>query len=864
MFLFFMGTAKAQTPVKTDFHDWALTPPMGWNSWDCFGPSVVESEVKANADYMAANLKEFGWEYVVVDIRWYVDNQTSGHYNSFDNSDFIYDEYGRYMPSPTRFPSAANGAGFKPLADYVHNLGLKFGIHMMRGVPKVAVSSKSPILGTSYNANQIYSTSNLCTWLFDNYTIVAGKPGAQEYYNSIFELYASWGVDYVKVDDLSRPYHADEIEMIRKAIDNSGRPIVLSMSPGATPLNMHEHAKNNANLWRTVDDLWDNWTQLNAEFSVCANWAPYISPGAWPDADMLPLGKFIRGERATNRYTNFSKDESYTLMTLWSIFKSPLMFGGNLPDNDAFTDSIITNVEVLDIHKRSVDNLQWFVEGNFTAWTANDPENGYKYIALFNRGSVTDEIEINLKSIGFDSYTMRDLWKQEDLGTFTDSMFTTEINFHGAKLFRISAPGRSGNTEVSLIASSKEITTCDSIEIKVTPTDADQHDLSGWVQIFNGDSLIENVKVDSKGEAQFPMSLLGVGHYRFSAEYGGNPWFLPQVTNDTFEVNVIKGLENIYEELTICENDLPYIYYADTLPIGTTSGNYNFSLISEKGCDYDIFLDLAVNPTFQTELYDTICRGESVVIENIYLTKTGIYTFNLLAQNGCDSIVIFDLTVLPKNFTLLKESICMGESYTFRNQNYTESGTYRDTLINQHGCDSVLILDLDVFLLPDVYIGNDTTITEEQEIILDAGEGYSSYSWNTGAVSQTISVSGLSTGEYQYAVKVTNFNECSNSDTVVIYFTPAVGIDDVYENHNILVYPNPAKNSIYLKSNTTIDSRLIISIYNETGQLLIEKEVKEIKAGRKIKVDISMLKAGIYLIKINNSKSFTIHKIIKE
>ena len=380
-------SVNAETDNKLSFHDWALTPPMGWNSWDCFGPSVVEDEVKANADYMAANLLEFGWEYVVVDIRWYVDNQTSGHYNAYNNSTFIYDDYGRYMPSPTRFPSAANGAGFKPLADYVHGKGLKFGIHIMRGVPKEAVKNSLPIKGGgTKTAADIYSTAYECTWLQDNYTVVKEKEGAQAYYNSIFDLYASWGVDYVKVDDLSRPYHNDEIEMIRKAIDQTGRPIVLSMSPGATPIDQHDHARNNANLWRTIDDFWDNWSQLNYSFGMCAKWAPYISPGAWPDADMLPLGKFIRGERATDRYTNFTKAEQYTLMTLWTMFKSPLMFGGNLPDNDAFTDSILTNDEVLFVHGHSVKNKELSNENDVITWTADDPYTGDKFVALFNNG----------------------------------------------------------------------------------------------------------------------------------------------------------------------------------------------------------------------------------------------------------------------------------------------------------------------------------------------------------------------------------------------------------------------------------------------------------------------------------------------
>ncbi|MCW3788241.1 NPCBM/NEW2 domain-containing protein [Plebeiibacterium sediminum] len=388
--IFILGACNEKSKSKSTseeligFKQWAATPPMGWNSWDCFGPSVVEDEVKANADYMAEHLKEFGWEYIVVDIRWFADNQTTGHYNPYDETDFIIDEFGRYMPSPKRFPSAANGAGFKPLADYIHDKGLKFGIHIMRGVPKEAVFNKMPIKGTNVTADQIYSTEYECTWLKDNYTIVKGKEGSQEYYNSILDLYASWGVDYIKVDDLSRPYHTDEIEMIRKAIDQCGRPIVFSMSPGATPIDQHEHAKNNANLWRTIDDFWDNWAQLNYSFTMCAKWAPYITKGAWPDADMLPLGKFIRGERATDRYTNFTKDEQYSLMTLWSMFKSPLMFGGNLPDNDEFTNEIITNKEVLYVNQHSENNKELYSKDGMTVWTAEDPANGDMFVALFN------------------------------------------------------------------------------------------------------------------------------------------------------------------------------------------------------------------------------------------------------------------------------------------------------------------------------------------------------------------------------------------------------------------------------------------------------------------------------------------------
>ncbi|QDA61431.1 NPCBM/NEW2 domain-containing protein [Hymenobacter jejuensis] len=380
---------------QTDFHQWAATPPMGWNSWDCYGPTVTEAEVKANADYMAKYLKTSGWEYVVVDIRWYVGNDTAHGYNEKD-PDFSIDKYGRFTPAVNRFPSAANGQGFKPLADYMHRKGLKFGIHIMRGVPVVAVNRKLPILGSTATAADIYSKEGQAGWLHDMYTVVAGKPGAQEYYNSLFKLYAAWGVDFVKVDDLSSPYHAPEVEMIRKAIDLSGRKMVLSTSPGETPIAQAKHVQQHANMWRTVGDFWDSWGQLKEHFAVCERWAPYSMTGAWPDADMLPLGRLgIRAERGNDRMSQFTKDEQYTLMTLWSIFRSPLMFGGDLPSNDAFTLSLITNKEVLAVHHNSKNNKQLFRNGDLIGWTADDPKTGDKYLALFNASDqqLADESE---------------------------------------------------------------------------------------------------------------------------------------------------------------------------------------------------------------------------------------------------------------------------------------------------------------------------------------------------------------------------------------------------------------------------------------------------------------------------------------
>ena len=376
--IFFSTVLSAQ-----DFGDFATTPPMGWNSWDCYGPTVTEQEVKANTDFMAEHLEKYGWEYIVVDIRWYVENPKTHGYNEKDPIINI-DDYGRLMPAVNRFPSSVENKGFKPLADYIHSKGLKFGIHIMRGISKLAVEKNTPVLGSNATANEIYNTKVLCTWLHDMYSVDANKPGAQEYYNSLFKLYASWGVDFIKIDDLSRPYHKDEIELIRKAINNCGRPIVLSTSPGETPIEFADHISSHANMWRIIDDFWDNWSQLSAHYSLFEKWIPYMSPGHWPDGDMLPLGKIsIRAERGDPHMSLFTKDEQYTLMSLFLICRSPLMFGGNLPDNDEFTLDLITNEEVLAVLNKSRNNNLLFNDGEKIAWVADDENSDSKYVALF-------------------------------------------------------------------------------------------------------------------------------------------------------------------------------------------------------------------------------------------------------------------------------------------------------------------------------------------------------------------------------------------------------------------------------------------------------------------------------------------------
>jgi alpha-galactosidase len=439
-----------QAPAKTDFLTWAPRPPMGWNSWDCFATTVTEAQTKAQADYMAAKLKKHGWEYIVVDIQWYEPNANSFNYRK--DAPLVTDEFGRLLPATNRFPSAANGGGFKSLSDYVHGKGLKFGIHLMRGIPRQAVRDNTLVKGTTVRARDIANTNSICTWNPDMYGVDMSKPGAQAYYDSVFELIASWGVDYVKVDDLSRPYHANEkeVEAIRKAIDRTGRPMVLSLSPGETALTAAEHVQQHANLWRISDDFWDNWPALHEQFARLRNWNPSRGPGHWPDADMLPFGVLEMGKRKTR----FTPDEQYTVMTLWSIARSPLMHGGDMTKMDDFTLSLLTNDEVLAVNQTSSGNKELFHRDNFVVWVADVANSKDKYLAVFNApASKTNlavvKVPVKLADVGFaGKVQVRDLWQQKNLGAFTGE-FAPEVPGHGAGLYRLSGEPASKSTELA-------------------------------------------------------------------------------------------------------------------------------------------------------------------------------------------------------------------------------------------------------------------------------------------------------------------------------------------------------------------------------------------------------------------------------
>jgi hypothetical protein len=391
----------------------APTPPLGWNSWDSYGTTVREQNVKANADWMAEHLARYGWQYIVVDIQWYEPNAQGHDYKP--GAPLTMDEYGRLVPAVNRFPSAANGAGFKPLADYVHSKGLKFGIHIMRGIPRQAVERNLPIKGTSYHAGDIADKENGCRWNPDMWGVDTTKPGSEAYYDSIAELYASWGVDFIKADDMgSHLYQPAEMRALSLAIRKTGREIVLSISPGPAPLSEAEFFEKYAQMWRISDDFWDDWKLLRQQFDYARDWAPFVGKNhTWPDADMLPLGKLrVTGAEGGGAPSKFTDDEQQTVMTLWSIFRSPLIFGGDLPSNDSRTTGLITNEEVLEVNQHSSGGHQVLDKGDIRAWVAQSQRTGERYVAVFNLADAQARVNLRWDELGIKNPVtgVRDLW----------------------------------------------------------------------------------------------------------------------------------------------------------------------------------------------------------------------------------------------------------------------------------------------------------------------------------------------------------------------------------------------------------------------------------------------------------------------
>jgi alpha-galactosidase len=421
----FLVVTLSSSPARQDIGVLVQTPPMGWNSWDSWGMTINEAQFRDTVLWFQQNLQRFNWQYLIIDEGWYLEHPE----NPAGEQGFTISGDGRYMPALDRFPSATNGKGFRPLADWVHSIGLKFGIHIIRGIPREAVARNLRIAGSHYTAAEAADTSDTCSWNSDNYGVRNNKAG-QAYYDSIAKLYARWGVDYLKVDCISHPWKADKIHMVERALLQSGRPIVLSLSPGPTPLNEADDAVHSAQLWRISDDMWDVWSKpagapafpqaLRNQFPLVAQWESYAGAGHWPDADMLPIGYLgPHPGWGQPRQTRLNHDEVRTLMTIWSIARSPLFIGTNLLHMDSFTESVLTDPDVLAVDQYSENNHVVSQNQNTVLWMASAPERSGEYVAVSNVSAAPESLTYSWQDLGLPPFThfrVRDLWARRELG----------------------------------------------------------------------------------------------------------------------------------------------------------------------------------------------------------------------------------------------------------------------------------------------------------------------------------------------------------------------------------------------------------------------------------------------------------------
>lgn len=447
--------AMAQSPAQT--------PPMGWNSWDSYGLTIDETQFRANVDVLR-ELQIYGWKYAVIDEGWYMANPDG---KTLADKQYFWDRYGLLQPVETRFPSAAKGAGFRPLADWVHKQGLKFGVHIVRGIPRQVVEENVPIAGTNFKASEAADKSSPCPWDGGNWGVAANAAG-QAYYDSMFRQFAQWGVDFVKVDCIGdRPYRPAEIRQIAEAIRKSGRQMVLSLSPGPTDLKHAGEVADLAQMWRISDDHWDVWAAHVADpakikpgesgefpfgtsgaFDRLAKWFAYAGPGNWPDEDMLPIGHLgPRPGWGQARESRLTHEEQKTELALWAIARAPLILGANLTEMDAFTRTLVSNQTILFMNQYATYSRPVDVSAlgpgfaQIRVWRASvgtPGSRGYtEYFGFFNLGEQPATVRTSWKQLGLDGAKHAALSAWDDVTLKESKEIAVTMPAHGSQVYQV-------------------------------------------------------------------------------------------------------------------------------------------------------------------------------------------------------------------------------------------------------------------------------------------------------------------------------------------------------------------------------------------------------------------------------------------
>ncbi|TRX70393.1 glycoside hydrolase family 27 protein [Carboxylicivirga sp. M1479] len=451
---FVLGVSCVQTNSKSQetkqpLVKLAQTPPMGWNSFDSYGVYLHEEAAMANLEVFARKLKPHGYEYFVIDAGWFGEFklQEGTLYPAEKHAEILnFNEFGLLQPSKTYFPN-----GLQPIIDRCHELGLKFGIHLMRGIPRAAVEANTKVKGTKYFAQDIADTTSICEWNHQNYGVDMSKPGAQDFYNSLINQMADWGVDFLKYDDLV-PF-PEEIKGIAKAIEQCGKPIVYSLSPGNHVDPNHLVAFKTAHMLRVTPDIWDEQVGIDQCFLAWRKWQGKEEPGFWIDMDMIPFGQLqlmspkpegVNGDetkievankiklgelsniellagKGWTRQSEFTIDQMYTFITLRALSASPLMMGGDLPTLDDFSLKLITNKDILECNQNGVMGTLVYDHDSVEIWKTRKREGDSGWIGIFNRSTSLKSLSLSLDELQLDitkQYFIYDIWGGKEVNSF--------------------------------------------------------------------------------------------------------------------------------------------------------------------------------------------------------------------------------------------------------------------------------------------------------------------------------------------------------------------------------------------------------------------------------------------------------------
>ncbi len=553
--------AVGQRPAVASDNGLSIRPAMGWSSWSFVRRTPTEAVIKAQADAMKnSGLASHGFIFVNVD----------DFYQKCDSNGFVVDGNGRWTVDSAKFPS-----GMKALGDYIHNLGLKFGVYVTPGIPENAVTKNTPIAGTSLHAKDIADTSKTeknynCKHM---YYIDYSKPGAQEFVNSWANLFASWGADYLKIDGVGAQDIPD-VQAWDKALRQTGRPINYALSNNL-PIANAATWKQYANSWRTQGDVEcycgpgangsgypiTDWSHVSTRFNSAASWQQWAGPGGWNDLDSLEIGN---GDQI-----GLTADQRRSHFTLWAMAASPLLLGTDLTHLDATDLAMLTNDRLIAVDQDGMAAKRIVNSGSNQVWSKREA-NGDYIVALFNTAtSGSSTVSVDWSQVGFSgSANVTDLWSGANKGVISNS-YSATLRPGETRLIRATPTTgggpvtieaeASGNTLAGAAATATCSTCSGGAKVRFIGNSAANYEIVNGVTVATAGTKQLTITYELSGTRSFFVSVNGATPVEVSVT--GTSWSTPATT--TIPVSLQSGANSIK-----FFNDAAYAPDLDKIAVG--------------------------------------------------------------------------------------------------------------------------------------------------------------------------------------------------------------------------------------------------------------------------------------------------------